>query len=155
MVNPQSTTRNPQSSTLGQLALLGVLLIAVFAVLLWLVGVEGVTETPESMGSSLSPSKRGTLALYRWLDGAGFEVSRVQGGEQFPPESGTLVMVNPNNEFPEGQPGSIRRWVEDGNTLILATGRRNGDLSTALGGRHPMLREFGIDLTLSSGYSDT
>src|SRR4051812_7833171 len=157
MDNPQSAIRNPQSpgSTLGRLALLGVLIIAVFAVLLWLVGVEGVTETPESMGSSLSSGKRGTLALYSWLDSSGFEVSRVHGGEQFPPERGTLVMVNPNNEFPEGQAGSIRRWVEDGNTLILATGGRNGDLSTSLGSRHPMLREFGIDLDFTSNFSDT
>jgi hypothetical protein len=154
MNNPQATTRNSQSA-LGQLALLGVLAIAVFAVLLWLVGVEGVAETPESMGSSLSAGKRGTLALYRWLGESGFDVRRVQGGEQFPPESGTLVMVNPNNEFPEGQAGSVRRWVEEGNTLVLATGRRNGDLSTELGGRHPVLREFGLDLSIAVGYPDT
>src|SRR5438045_5197145 len=131
--NPQSAIRNPQSP-LGQLALLGVLLIAVFAVLLWLVGVEGVTETPESVGSSLSSGKRGTLALYRWLESAGFDVSRAQGNQQFPPESGTLVMVNPNNKFPEGQAGSVRRWVEDGNVLILSTGRRAGHRSTERGG---------------------
>lgn len=131
------------------------LLIAVFVVLLWLVGAEGVAETPESAGSSLSSGKRGTLALYRWLEGSGFEVRRVQGGEQFPPERGTLVMVNPNNEFPEGQAGTVRRWVEDGNTLILATGMGRSDLSTNLGGRQPMLREFGIDLDFASNYSDT
>jgi hypothetical protein len=152
--NPQSAIRNPQS-TLGQFALLGVLVIVAFVVLFWLVGVQGVAETPESAGSSLSSGQRGTLALYRWLQDSGFEVSRVQSGERFPPASGTLVMVNPNSDFPEGQAGSVKSWVEQGNTLILAMGSRQGDLSTALGSRHPMLREFGIDLDLATSYSDT
>jgi len=160
MINPQSTAYRARpgsggQSALGQLALLGVLLIAVFVVLLWLVGVQGVTETPESAGSSTNSGQRGTLALYRWLQSSGFEVSQVQGGEQFPPRSGTLVMVNPNSDFPEGQAGSVKLWVEDGNSLILAMGSRDGDQSTQLGSRHPILREFGIDLSLSPGYSDT
>ena len=154
MINVQTTGRNRQSA-LGQLALLGVLLIATFVVLLWLVGVQGVTETPESVGSSLDGGPRGTLALYRWLQSSGFDVSQVQSGQRFPPVSGTLVMVNPNSDFPEGQAGTVKSWVEAGNTLVLAMGSQQGDLSNAIGDRHPILREFGISLDLSSGYSDT
>jgi hypothetical protein len=150
----QSAIRNPQSA-IGQLALIGVLLLVTFAVLLWLVGAQGVTETPESVGSSLDSGPRGTMALYNWLHDAGFDVSQVQSGQRFPPESGTLVMINPNSDFPEGQAGTVKNWVEDGNTLILAMGSERDDLSVQLGGRHPMLREFGIDLNLASDYSDT
>lgn len=150
----QAAIHKPQSTIKG-VVLIGVILLVVFGALIWIVGLEGVAETPESVGSSLNAGKRGTLALYKWLEKAGFRVERVQGGEQFPPENGTLVMVNPNNEFPEGQAGAVRRWVEDGNTLILAVGGRRGDLSTDLGGEQPMLRALGIDLDFSAGYTDT
>ncbi|HEX9987223.1 MAG TPA: DUF4350 domain-containing protein [Chloroflexia bacterium] len=143
------------NSRLGELAVLGVSVVAVFAGMIWLVGLQGTSDTPESAGSSQSAGRRGTLALYRWLERSGFEVSRVAGGEQFPPRVDTLIMVNPNGDFPQGQAGSVRRWVEEGHTLILALGSRNGDLSTGIGGRHPMLRELGIDLDLSPGYSST
>ncbi|HET6262179.1 MAG TPA: DUF4350 domain-containing protein [Chloroflexia bacterium] len=143
------------TGTLGELAVLGVSVVVLFAGLIWLVGLQGTADTPESAGSSQSAGRRGTLALYRWLERSGFDVSRVVGGEQFPPRVDTLIMVNPNDDFPQGQAGSVRRWVEEGHTLILALGSRNGDLSTIIGGRHPMLRELGIDLDLSPGYSST
>jgi hypothetical protein len=143
------------TSKLGELAVLGVSVVVLFAGLIWLVGLQGTADTPESAGSSQSAGRRGTLALYRWLERSGFDVSRVVGGEQFPPGVDTLIMVNPNDDFPQGQAGSVRRWVEEGHTLILAMGSRNGDLSTIIGGRHPMLRELGINLDFSPGYSST
>jgi hypothetical protein len=150
----QRAARSPQSA-IRDLAVIGLTLILMFAALIYIVGQESPPETPESVGSSLSAGPRGTLALYRWLERTGFQVERVQGGETFPPSDGTLIMVNPNDDFPEGQAGSVRRWVEEGNTLILATGRRNSDLSAGLGGRHPMLREFDVDLDFAQLVTDT
>ncbi len=142
-------------SKLGDLAVIGVVVVALFAGLIWLTGQGGTSDTPESAGSSLSAGARGTLALYRWLGKAGFQVERTQGGQQFPPGADTLFMINPNDDFPEGQAGSVRRWVEEGHTLVLALGGRAGDLSTELGGEHPMLRELGVDIVISAGYSGT
>ncbi len=142
-------------SKLGDLAIIGVMIIALFAGLIWLTGQGGTPDTPESAGSSLSAGARGALALYRWLEKAGFQVERTQGGQQFPPDVDTLFMINPNGDFPEGQAGSVRRWVEEGHTLVLALGGRAGDLSTELGGEHPMLRELGVDVAVSAGYSST
>gem|GEM_PF-607150 len=151
----ESRRTSPTSRRLGEIAILGVSIIAVFAVLIWLVGIEGVADTPENAGSSLSNGRRGTLALYKWLEGAGFEVSRVESGERFPPDVDTLIMVNPNGDFPEGQAASVKRWVEEGNTLILAIGQRSADLSAELGGAHPMMRELKADLQFSPGYTPT
>ena len=134
---------------------LGISVLVLLVGLLWLVGFEGVTDTPESVGSSLSAGKRGTSALYEWLGRAGFDVDRVSSGQSFPPGSGTLIMVNPNADFPEGQAGSVVRWLEEGHTLILATGQRNSDISSGLGGAHPMLRELGIDLDFHGEFTDT
>src|SRR5215217_6922983 len=98
----QPAARSPQSA-IRDLAVIGLTLILMFAALIYIVGQESPPETPESVGSSLSAGPRGTLALYRWLERTGFQVERVQGGETFPPSDGTLIMVNPNDDFPEGQ----------------------------------------------------
>ncbi len=153
--NPLYPTARTQQSRTGELLVLGISAIVLLIGLLWLVGFEGVSDTPESVGSTLSQGKRGTSALYEWLDRAGFDVGRVSSGQSFPPSNGTLVMVNPNADFPEGQAGSVRNWLEAGHTLILAMGSRNGDLSSGLGGAHPMLRELGIDLDFHTNFTDT
>jgi Domain of unknown function (DUF4350) len=150
--NPKSKIQNPKS---GELAALGIAILVLLVGMLWLVGFEGVADTPESVGSSHSAGRRGTQAMYEWLGRAGYDVERVSSGQPFPPSDGTLIMVNPNADFPEGQAGSVRLWLEEGHTLILATGGRNGDLSSGLGGAHPMLRELGIDLEFNSGFTDT
>ena len=142
-------------SRLAEIAVIGLSVIVLFAALIWIAGLAGVEETPESVGSSLSQGPRGALALYRWLERSGFQVSRVEAGQEFPPSANTLLMINPNDDFPSGQAGSVRRWVEDGNTLILATGRTFGDLGGGLGGRHPMLRELGVGLDFAEGYTPT
>jgi hypothetical protein len=142
-------------STVGDLAVLGVMLLVLLAGLVWLVGLQGVSDTPESVGSTLSAGERGTEVLYKWLDKAGWQVDRVSTGQTFPPAAGTLVMINPNPDFPEGQSGSVRRWIEGGHTLILAMGARDTDLSSGLGGTHPMLSALGIDLDFHSNLSDT
>lgn len=149
---PSPTTNRGK---LGELAVLGVSVIVVFAALIWVVGLQGSEDTPESAGSSASTGRRGTLALYKWLDQSGFEVSRVQGGQSFPPDADTLIMVNPNSDFPEGQAASVSRWIERGNTLILAIGSRSSDLSADLGGIHPMLRELKTDLQFAASYTST
>jgi hypothetical protein len=140
---------------LVELAVLGVSVVVVFAVLIWFVGPQELADTPESAGSSLSAGRRGALALYRWLEKSGFEVQRVSGEQGFPPDADILFMINPNNNFPEGQAGSVRRWVEEGNLLILALGSSPQDVSTLLESRHPMLRELGVGVSYSFGYTDT
>ena len=148
-------SRGAGSNRLGELAVIGVMFVVLFAALIWLTGLGGVDEAPESAGSSLSPGPRGTLALYRWLGQSGFDVSRVAAGQQFPPDADTLFMVNPNADFPTGQAESVRNWVEAGHTLVLAISSRGQDLSTELEGGHPMLRELHVDLDFTSGYSGT
>lgn len=144
-----------RGNRLSDMAVIGVSLVVLLAALVWLAGMESSVETPDRVGSSESASPRGALALYRWLERSGFSVSRVGVGDRFPPDADTLFMINPNEDFPTGQAGSVRRWVEEGRTLVLAIGRLSGDLSTGLGGRHPMLRELGIDLEFASGFSNT
>jgi hypothetical protein len=140
---------------LTDIAAIGLSAIVLFAALIWLSGLSGTAETPESVGSSHSQGPRGALALYRWLERSGFQVSRVEAGQDFPPSADTLMMINPNADFPSGQAGSVRRWVEDGHTLVLATGRGVGDIGLGLAGRHPMLRELGINLDFTTGYTST
>ena len=139
---------------LGELSVLGVAVLVLFGAFIWLAGLEGEVDTPESAGSSTSHGKRGTLALYRWLERSGFDVSRVEAGQEFPPDADTLFMVNPNNDFPEGQAGSVKRWVEDGHTLVLAVSS-NSSFTSGLGGRHPMFRELNVDMDFAGRYTDT
>lgn len=133
---------------LAELSVLGVAVLVLLGAGIWLAGVGGVADTPGSAGSSTSQGRRGTLALYRWLQQSGFEVSRVEGGQEFPPDADTLFMVNPNNDFPEGQAGSVRSWVEEGHTLVLAVSS-DANLTSGIGGRHPMFRELDADLNFA------
>ncbi len=144
-----------QDTRLTELAAIGISVVVLFAALIWLTGANGVAETPESVGSAVNSGPRGTLALYKWLERSGFQVERTSGEQRFPPDADTLFMVNPNSDFPAGQAGTVRRWVQDGHTLVLAISRRATDVSAQLQGRHPMLRELGIDLAFSPDYSDT
>lgn len=139
---------------LAELSVLGVAVVVLLGAFIWLAGVGGVADTPESAGSSTSQGRRGTLALYRWLEQSGFEVSRVEGGQEFPPDVDILFMVNPNNDFPEGQAGSVKSWVEEGHTLVLAMSS-DFSLTSGIGGRHPMFRELDIDLDFAGGYTNT
>lgn len=154
MMNPTLPSQ-ARSTRLGDVAIIAVTFLGLFAVLIWLVGVQGVEETPERVGSSHSAGPRGTLALYRWLERSGFDVQRTEKGDRFPPEADTLIMVNPNNDFPAGQAGTVRRWVEEGNTLILALGGNLSDASVGFGNAHPMLRELGFDVTYAYAFTDT
>src|SRR5947209_1628900 len=140
---------------LTEIAAIGISVVVLFAALIWLAGLSGAEETPESAGSSLSSGPRGALALYRWLEKSGYHVSRAEAGQEFPPDADTLFMINPNEDFPTGQAGSVRHWVEDGHTLVLGIGHVAGDLSTGIGGKHPMLRELGVGLQFAEGMSAT
>ena len=142
----------------AELAVIGAGAVVVLAAMIWLVGVQGVADTPQNAGSSLSAGRRGTLALYRWLERSGFEVQRVAAGQRFPPDVDTLFMVNPNDNFPQGQAQTVRRWVEEGHTLVLALGPLSDAAANPLGGGypvHPMLRELGVGIALSAGYTVT
>ena len=131
------------STRLSDIAIIATTFLGLFAVLIWLVGSQGVEDTPESFGSSHSSGPRGTLALYRWLERAGFEVSRTERGDRFPPAADTLIMVNPNNDFPTGQAGTVRRWVGGQHA------RPSDWRATSAWRKHPCWR-FGFDVTYSS-----
>lgn len=152
LISPSPNTFRPGSRA-GELAVLGVIAIGLLAAVIWLVGAQGVAEPAESVGSSLDTGPRGTLALYRWLGQSGFDVARTGAGDTFPPDADTLIMANPDSNFPEGQARLVRRWVEAGHTLVLALGDTDYSLDT--GGVHPMLAELGADLTFSSPDTDT
>jgi hypothetical protein len=138
------------------LALVGAAGVALLLVFIWLTELRGVDETPESVGSTMSTGPRGAQALYRWLEKAGIHVSRSGTEDVFPPpDADLLFMINPNGDFPEGQAGSVRHWVEDGHTLVLAMSGQLSDLGLGSRGVHPMLNELGIDLVFSPGYSPT
>jgi hypothetical protein len=79
----------------------------------------------------------------------------VTGSDHFPPDADVLFMVNPGGDFPAGQASSIRRWVEEGNNLVLTLGQSLGDISAGFADRHPMLRELDIEYTFSGFYSAT
>jgi hypothetical protein len=150
---PDTPTRR---APVAEIAALGLAVLVLIFGAAWLVGFEGVTETPESAGSSESSGPRGTLALYRYLERTGFSVSRARGNDAFPPDADTLFMINPSGDFREGAAGSIRLWVEEGNTLVLTLGQELGDISTGLGAeQHPMLREFDIEHRFTGSYSAT
>ena len=146
-----------RNNRLLEIALLGAIAVALFLALIWLTRLEGVAETPQSVGSTNSTGPRGAQALYRWLQKSGFHVTRVGEQDAFPPrDADVLFMINPNGDFPEAQAGSVRNWVEDGHTLVLAMDRPLADLG--LGGdtsEHPMLRELAIGLLYTPGYSST
>lgn len=154
-MNPRLEPPRATGSRISELAVLGLTLLALLAALIWLVGLQGVVETPASAGSSLSTGPRGTAALYRWLERSGFQVQQARRGDPFPPDADTLIMVNPNDDFPSGQAGSVRKWVEVGRTLVLALGGQGSDLSVSIGSKHPMLRELGIDIEYSLFSTDT
>jgi hypothetical protein len=140
---------------MGEISVLALAALLLVAGMIWIAGLQETPETPESVGSSVSASPRGALALYRWLDRAGFEVERVGAGDDFPPGEGTMLSLNPNTDWPEGQAGLVRGWVERGNTLIMATGQNGGDQSVVPSGMHPLLREFGIGLEYAFNYTST
>jgi hypothetical protein len=145
---PQGRSRTGEVSVLVLAALLLV------AGMIWISGLQEVVESPESVGSSVSDGRRGALALYEWLDRAGFDVQRVGAGDDFPPGPGTMLSLNPNTDWPEGQAGLVRDWVERGSTLIVATGQNAGDQSVT-SGMHPLLKEFGVGLEYAFDYTST
>lgn len=146
----------PQSrSRMGEISVLALAALLLVAGMIWIAGMQQTVDTPESVGSSVSAGRRGALALYRWLDQAGFEVERVGAGADFPPSEGTMLSLNPNTDWPEGQAGLLREWVERGNTLIVATGQNGGDQSVDPSGTHPLLREFGLGLNYAFDYTST
>src|SRR5438093_11931266 len=72
------------SAPITEIAVIGLSTIVLFAALIWLAGLAGVEETPESVGSSLNEGPGGALALYRWLEGAGLQVRRVEARAELP-----------------------------------------------------------------------
>src|SRR6478672_8886921 len=118
-----------RSNRLLEMAVVGAAVVALFLALIWLTGLEGVAETPESVGSTNSTGPGGAQALYRWLEKTGFNVSQAGAEDAFPPsDADVLFMINPSGDFPAGQAGSVKHWVEDGHTLVLVAGPQFSDL---------------------------
>ena len=66
----------PQNrSRTGEITVIVLAALLLVAGMIWIAGMQEEMETPESVGSSVSSGRRGALALYRWLERAGFDVA--------------------------------------------------------------------------------
>jgi hypothetical protein len=86
--------------------------------------------------STHSSYSQGALALKVWLEVTGYRTRQLEN-QAFEVDDtvNVLFVLNPSERIDDGQARQILRWVERGNTLILAEqgfGRRS-DLLTALG----------------------
>lgn len=71
--------------------------------------------------STHSARSSGTLALRLWLEALGYRTQRLEN-EAFrvPDEARALFVFPPSEAFVEAEAQSVLRWVERGNTLIVA-----------------------------------
>lgn len=90
-------------------------------------------------GSSLSPAPGGALALYRWLDEAGYPVRRVTGADRWADalrETDLLFVLNPQSNFTAAQLAALDRWLDAGGVLVVAvegTGGAGNPITDHLG----------------------
>ena len=100
-------------SRTGEISVLVLAALLLVAGMIWISGLQEVVESPESVGSSESDGRRGALALYEWLDRAGFDVERLGAGDDFPPGEGSPRGSKPN-----------RRAQPDGRGMLFKPGGR-------------------------------
>jgi hypothetical protein len=94
--------------------------------------------------SSADAGPGGTLALRRWLGALGFETRTIQGNKFAVPEDLELLFVlGPIEPVTVEDARELKRWVEAGGTLVVASDR--GVFDTELFG------EFGAALESSDG----
>lgn len=113
---------------------------------------QATTPTTDLLSDSTAPN--GAKAVYLWLETLGYRVERMEYREfEFDHGTGVLLVLAPSNRPLKDELTTMRRWVEDGGTLIVAASAPSplaqlpgiepsiaGDASAAV------LDEFGIEL---------
>lgn len=75
--------------------------------------------------SSHSAQPNGTLALQSWLDAIGYQTARIENETFKVPDDARVLFIFPARvAYEEYEAQSVLRWVERGNTLIVATSAR-------------------------------
>jgi hypothetical protein len=86
---------------------------------------------------------KGALALYRWLDGLGYHVERLEYRDfAVGEELDLLFVLAPTDSYAPEEVQSVLEWVEAGGTLILADDRRGG-------GAAALLHALGVALVIA------
>ncbi len=71
--------------------------------------------------STHSARPNGTLALQTWLEQIGYRTQRIEGDTFKPPDAARVLFIFPTQEpFADFEAQAVLRWVERGNTLIVA-----------------------------------
>jgi hypothetical protein len=112
-----------------------IIVVALFAVLIAFTVVSAVRQAQQEqeMGSYAPYSTRsvlsnGTLALQKWLEAIGYQGRRIEGGSfALPAEARVLFVFPTQHGFSEDEVQPVLRWVERGNTLVVAQEGRFGD----------------------------
>jgi uncharacterized protein DUF4350 len=78
--------------------------------------------------STRSALPNGTLALQKWLEAIGYQGRRIEGNDfSLPAEARVLFVFPTQHGFTEDEAQPVLRWVERGNTLVVAQAGRFGD----------------------------
>jgi hypothetical protein len=97
----------------------------------------------ELRGSTLSAAPPGTLALYRWLEDAGYPVTRIQGSARFADalrDTDLLFVLNPQTQFSPEQLAALEAWMGAGGVLVLSIEGSEGLLN-------PITARLGAELS--------
>jgi hypothetical protein len=99
---------------------LSILFLALIGVVIW--SQREPSDDQISMRPTThSSSPEGALALYRWLDGLGYNVQRLEYTEfALDDDVDALFVLSPPEDFNRTQTERLLRWVEGGGTLIIS-----------------------------------
>ena len=120
------------------------LLVALLGLaLLSFVGNASRDGQVELQGSSLNPAPPGTLAFYRWLEDAGYPVTRIQGSgyTEALRQSDVVFVLNPQTAFTPAQIAALDAWVAAGGVLVASL--EGSGLTPAV---NPLTAHFGAHL---------
>src|SRR5690349_4651569 len=100
-----------------RLILAGLLILLFGVAIISFLGDQARQGQDELQGSSVNPAPPGALALYQWLDTAGYTVSRIQGTGSFAAALRTidvLFVLNPQSNFTPVQIAAVTDWMDAG-----------------------------------------
>src|SRR3954447_18540691 len=127
----------------GDRLILAGLLILLFGVaVLSFLGDSARQGQAELQGSSLNPAPPGTLALYQWLEDAGYSVQRIQGSTSFADalrDVDVLFVLNPQTNYTPAQIAAVKDWVEAGGVLVVSLEGSGGALNPLTNALHASL----------------
>ena len=102
-----------------ELALILALLIVVATAVQQAAPERAAPAPPDLASDSAAPG--GALGLYLWLQSLGYRVERLEYRDFRPGEdTRALLMLAPTTAADDAQLAALRRWVEQGGTLIVA-----------------------------------